>query len=243
MTFDSQPLQRAVLELDADVDKGGGKNTGVFEMVGDLEVQEGMTTNYTMLSGGGSALNAITTNAAQTVDDLTNAFPGDQGGPDIQINNRAGFALDLGGGRHTFEINFLGWEGAQRPVIDESTGTVIRTEDVQWGDGFGDPGEVSMSDATGADPLSQLHVLTRYLRVGEYDSREVDARLRWGEYSDGSYADNRFNGVYENFLHVTVRNAQFTRVSDSPVAFNGSIKLMEVKNWTEPLDALFKTNQ
>lgn len=205
-------LQRAVLELDADVDPNtSGDDTGIFEMVGNLEITESTTVNHTLASGQGAALNAV---LADNINRL-----GDVLGDSVDIDNRAGFYLDLGDGEHNFSINFNGWEGAT-----DSGGNAV-----QWGN-TGDPSEVTHGDATGADPLTQMHVLQQYLLKGTYDSRRASARLKVGEYSP--------NGMYDDYLHVTITEARMVRVADDPVAFDGSIKLSQVKKWNDLYDAI-----
>lgn len=210
----TDPLQRAVLELDANVDPGtDGKDTGVFEMVGNLEVQQGIETDYLLFSGQGSTLNAIMSGTADQI--------GDFFGSDPEETNRAGFHLDLGGGRHTIDLNFNGWEGAE-----DQHGVPL-----QWGD-TGNPDEVTPGDATGADPLTQMNVLNQYLRIGEFDSRYPHARLRFGEYDE--------NGMYDDYLHVAVRRNNVNRVAEDPISFDGSITLEETNNWTSAIDAIGK---
>lgn len=87
-------LNRAVLELDADVDGDGTVETGVFHMVGDLEVQMNVRTSF-LVGGAGSTINAVVA-----------GLLGDGN------RNRKGYALDLGAGRYQIEINFTGWEGS-----------------------------------------------------------------------------------------------------------------------------------
>lgn len=204
-------LQKATLELDADIDGDGTKETGIFEMVGNLEIQQGMEVGFILASGQGSALNAVTSGTVDGIADLINA--------DGEITNRAGFHLDLGGGRHTIELNFTGWEGA----IDGDG------NDLQWGN-TGDPSGVTVGDATGADPLTQMHVLMEYLRIGEFDSRYPHARLEFGEYAP--------TGLYDDYLHVVVRSVRENRTSESPITWDGSIILEETKNWTSVIDAV-----
>lgn len=213
-------LHRATLELDADVDPGAsGKETGMFEMVGDLEVSESMNTMFFIASGQGSTVNAVTSGTIDAISDLLNS--------DTEITNRAGFHLDLGGGQHQFELNFLGWEGA----------TDKDGNNVQWGD----PNRpIGVANATGEAPLTQMQCLMEYLRIGEFDSRYPHARLRFGEYSGGTDpAGNAYpSGLYDEYIHVAVKNINMTRVAGEEVSFNGSLSLEETKNWTAAIDAV-----
>jgi hypothetical protein len=224
---DGPPLQRAVLELEADVTDPKGRDLGVFELAGNLEIQHGAEIQYFMVSGGGDVLSSVVSNTADELADFSEDLP-----TDAEPTNRAGFYLDLGGGQHNIELNFLGWEGATRPVHDDQ-GNVVDRENLQWGV----PGDEDL-DATGADPHTQMQVLMEFLRIGEYDSRGVHGKLRYGEYSDGKYGPR--DGIFDDYINVTPTLVQTTRTAEQPVAFNGSIRLREVQNWTTVLDAIFK---
>lgn len=148
------PQEKFILEIEADVDKDGTKETGVFEMLGDVEVTEGIRTGYLIGGKGSQAFGVLS-----TIGDIVHG----QGSP-----KRKGIHLDLGGGQHMFQISFRGWEGAIDP-----DGNAL-----QWGDGSG-----SMpADATQSDPTTQVNCFMNYLRIGEIDSLRP-ARLTFGEYS------------------------------------------------------------
>lgn len=214
-------LQRVVLELDADVDpNSSGKETGMFEMVGNLSLTETTATDYIMASGQGSAINAVLSGNVDAVSDLLNS--------DQEIRNRAGFYLDLGGGEHTFEIQFQGWDGAT-----DSAGNAL-----QWGDPDRPVG--SPANATGEGPLTQMHCFNEYLRVGEFDSRYPHARLRVGEYSGGTAPDGSSypDGLYDDYLQVTVKNNSVTRDVEDKAQYTGGLMLAEAKNLSAPVDAI-----
>lgn len=193
-------LQHGVLELDADVDGDGNQETGVFEMVGDLEFGQDIIADH-ILSRELGNINSVLTGFSGSLK-----------------SKRTSFYVDLGDGVNRFNINFLGWEGVNAGH--------------QWGDGSSDP----VADATGSSPYHQAQCLAEYLRMGEYDSRDEDARLRIGEYSDGTYAEDGSDGVYDDYIHVTVKNYSLNRVADNPVAFDGSITLEETQDLTGPVD-------
>lgn len=99
------PLQRAKLEIDADVDGDGADESGVFEMVGNLSITPGLRTGY-LVGGRGSTILSIIANQAN-----------------LGESKRRQFFVEAGGGAHSIEINFRGWKGA----VDENGNAV------QWG--------------------------------------------------------------------------------------------------------------
>lgn len=199
-------LEHAVLELDADVNPNtSGKDLGVFEFKGDLEVNQRLNVDH-LLSHEYGNINSVVTST-----------------PGIVANEkRVSFFLDLGAGVHAHEINFLGWEGSG--------------DKYQFGDGTGN----EQADATGEGPYHQMQCFMQYLRTGEYDSRDEHARLRIGEYSDGRYSEDGVDGIYDDYLHVTVMNMSNNRQAEQPIAFNGSLLLIETQDLTGPVDVLFE---
>jgi hypothetical protein len=207
---------KAVLELDADVDNDNDTEKGVFWFAGDLEYGQTLQILPLLLSGQGSTLSAITSNSIDTVGDILDA---DTGKP----ITRAGYALEMGGGRHQFQINWTGWEGAQ-----DANGN-----DVQWGTKDG-----SYYDATGEGPVKQMSVLMEFLRYGEYDSRAADARLRWGEYSDGTYSRDGSDTPLDNYIQVFPRMTTLNRTAEDTVSYDGSLDMLEIHNWTGIIDQI-----
>ena len=199
MTFN-----RAVLELDADVDGDGSDETGVFTMVGNLEIQEVVDPQPILDNAAG--------NISSVIESILNA--GEAG--------RRGVFVDLGAGAHVFEINFIGWEGAE---IDGTS--------VQWGN-TGDSGILTEADATGADATTQMQVFHRYLLAGTFDSFSP-ARLYVGEYADGTYGSP---GIYSDHapLKVMIQTNRGVRTSENPKTFDGSIQLIEVLDLSGTLD-------
>ena len=109
-------LDKAILEIDADVDNDGSLETGVFVMSGNIEIQEEVRPSYAIEAFGAGA---ITT--AQTA---------------LQLDepSRRGLSLDIGAGQHTFEIDFTGWSGSsEHNDVSEQTLTSIGT-DGDWAD-------------------------------------------------------------------------------------------------------------
>jgi hypothetical protein len=200
-------LKHPVLELTCDVDQDGSMETGVFEFVGDVELTHRVDVNHMFGKNLGN-VNAITTGIAE---DVT--------GEAAIGANRVSYYLDLGAGSHAFEINFLGWEGAGS---DQT---------------FGDPDEpIGKANATGSNIEHQEACLQEYLRIGEYDSTNEHAKLRYGEYSDGTYAEDGADGVYDDYLHVTIQDDRLTRSAGSPRTFDGSILIEETNSVGDALD-------
>lgn len=126
-------------------------------------------------------------------------------------SSRAGVYLDLGGGQHIVEIEFSNWKGSP----------------VQWGN-TGDDTTLTQADATGADPITQIGVLMRYLTVGTFDSVQP-ATLEYGEFSD--------SGLY-NPLDVVIEGPQVRRSADDGAWLDGTLTCIEAVNVDEQaLDA------
>lgn len=121
-------------------------------------------------------------------------------------SSRAGLYLDLGGGQHVIEIEFSKWEGAPQ----------------QWGN-TGDDTELTQGDATGADPITQMGVLMRYLTVGTYDSVQP-ATLEYGEYSD--------SGLYSP-LDVVIEGPQVRRSAEDGSWIDGTLTCIETVDVNE----------
>lgn len=220
------PMERAVLELFADP-VGTGADWFKFEFVGNLEIQEGITPQFTLASGEGAALTPVVRSGQNL-----NPFNG------VASRKRRGFYLDLGAGMHVVEFNFNGWHGARRPILD-SNGNITGFEDVDWGDGSGS----LPTDASGADPMTQVHLFLQCLSTGEFDSRSADAQLRFGEYTGGSSnvdGEDYPDGEFADWLQVTFRDTQFSRVANDPLRYNGSVIMTEVLNYDDPIDAPLK---
>lgn len=217
-------LERGVLELNADVDQDGTREKGVFHMVGGLQVRHRVEPLPVLLSGRGSLANAVAGSAVNEAQALIT------GSPTVEMKKRAGFYLDLGGGRHVFELNFMGWEGAQ-----DASG-----DDLQWGTSD-TPGRVTnngrLISATGQPAIEQMALLMEFLRIGEYDSRAEHAKWRFGEYHDGTYGSVQ-GGEYEDYLHVHVEVGAGGMQAGETQKFDGSITLIEIEDFGRPIDAV-----
>lgn len=217
--------QRAKLTLEANVDPGtSGADTGTFEFLGDLVVENRIQPAF-VLGGTGSTFNAIFQSAldrsGDTLDILGSELP----------QKRAGVYLDPGGGRHVFQLEFRGWDGAT-----DQDGT-----DLTWGDTSRATG--TPANATGETATRQMQVLARYLKQGEFDSRGVNAILSWGEYSVGGLFEGELDSLGgEQGLHVAVEEATMTRREEGAV-FDGTLVLAEAVHYANPLDAIWRPDQ
>lgn len=186
----SGPLSdRAILRIEGDPDGDGTIETGEFHMVGDLEILPGMRTGY-IVDGQGSTVNSVITSVA-----------------DAGESKREGVFIDLGGGAHTVEISFRGWEGA----IDADGNYV------QWGDDPS-PGR-SQTSATGKDAITQIDVLMQYLLTTEIDSRSP-ATLEYGERSQ--------DGLYDP-IEVVIEGPTFSKRPENGNSFEGSMTLVSAR--------------
>jgi hypothetical protein len=113
---------------------------------------------------------------------------------------RQGFVVEFGSGQHFCQIDMAGWEGS----------------DDQWGTGDG-----TDTDATGADPRTQMSLLDRAFQVATIDSRPGNgATLEVAEYS----TDGRFDP-----LQVGPVDPTFTwDATESASLFDGSIRFVEI---------------
>jgi hypothetical protein len=182
-------------------------------MSGRVEVEQNLESRFVLATGQGSTVNAIVSQSAE--------FLKNQGSNPPAIDapqQRAGFFIDLGGGRHAHRINFIGWEGSTN----------------SWGDTSESAGTVA--NATGQGPTAQMQCLFQYLRIGQYDSRAENARLRFGEYTDGSLGGT--DGLYDDYLHVVFEGAVSTRSAENPRHFDGSLVLTEAESVSDPIDTL-----
>jgi hypothetical protein len=229
-------LQRGYLALNADADKDGTMEDGVFELVGNLEVNERMHVDH--LFG----------NELGNINSVTTSLPGWVGTEAANKLNssRVGFFLDLGAGRHIFEINAVGWESPSEPYFwGDPTETSV-------GNGGGQPSNAGAEiDADGnitaagnTNSMQQMAVLMQYLQYGEYDSRQQAGKLYFGEYypdksdrpdwMDDSLPDTPF----EDFKHVTVQRASINRNAENPKSFDISVFVQETEDMTGPIDVV-----
>lgn len=98
-------LDKAVLELTADVDDDGTEETGVFKMVGDVNYSQEVQKDY------------VFENTASGLVTLAANLTG------FEAEARKGFYLDVGAGQHVIEFEFRGWEGSNSQQWGDGTGT------------------------------------------------------------------------------------------------------------------------
>lgn len=198
------PLDSATLTISADVDGDGTPEEGTFVFRGDLSTTWGTRTGY-LVGGRGSNVNSIISRLA-----------GDG------QSKRKGYYVDLGSGEHIIELSFTGWAGAR--AADDTP--------LQWGN-TGNPDTLTVADATGADPITQLQVLDHYIQVGIIDSNNP-ARLEIGEYSPGGLFDDALG---KDHLDVVLEQPRFERNSKDPSTFDGKMTCIEAASLSEPADA------
>ncbi|WP_049986823.1 hypothetical protein [Halobellus rufus] len=127
------------------------------------------------------------------------------------------FFLDAGAGAMALEIQFRGWEGSK-----DSNGAPL-----EWGD-TGDPDQLTATDATGADPVSQICCLVEYLRTGTVDSRNP-ATFEWGEWAT--------DGLYEP-IDVVLEGPEMTRAAEDGSWFDGTLTLIDAADVRAAYDAV-----
>ena len=196
-------LNKIVLEISADVDEDGSEEDGVFMMQSNASWSEQVEIGY-ILGGAGSQVNAVFQN-------LT-------GGSEL----RKGVFVDIGGGSHIMEIQFTGWTGA----VDEDG------NNLQWGN-TGNDSTLTVSDATGAEPLEQIAVLNRYLLKSLHGSFKP-ATLYAGEYADGTYGDN---GIFDP-MKVAIQSPRQTHQAGDYSTYDGSMTCVETIDLSGSLDGL-----
>lgn len=189
----------ATLTLTGDPDGDGTDETGTFVLAGDLEVTPSIRTGY-IAGGQQSQINSI---VANLVDD-----------GETQNNQ---FFVDAGAGAHSVQIQFIGWSGARK-----ADGTPL-----QWGDS-GTPDQLTATDATGSDPISQICVLMQYLLTGTIDSRNP-ATLEWGEWAE--------DGLYDP-LDVVLEGPELTKAAEDGSSFTGTLTLIAAADIRQAYDAV-----
>lgn len=124
----------------------------------------------------------------------------------------AGYTIDAGAGEDLLTLSFEGGPG--RDDLDS-----------QWGDGSGGTGQANATrwDATDADAITKAQILKWWARTSRTDSRNA-ARLYWGEWSDGTYADQA--GIFDEPIDVVVRSVALTKSRDDPAVFEGTVEVI-----------------
>jgi len=178
-------LDFARLKMDAEFD--GTTVDGVFEMAGNIRVTERMQMDYQFASAG----TQINSTVQSVVGDL---------------HLRRGIFMDLGGGRHVWELDFLDWPNA----VDQEG------NELQWGDGSGSMPQ----DATGKEPLAKMQTFHNYLRRGKISSTDP-ATLEIGEYAPG--------GDIKESADVVIRQPSFSHAAEDYQTHDGSMVLIEAE--------------
>ena len=187
---------RFVLELDA------FDRTAAFEFRGDFAPTRELTHEY-LVGGRGDVLSTLYQQASDL--DPTDILP------DTEIPRRAGFFLDAGGGRSTFQY---------------TANVGVGDEDLQWGDGSSADGEANQYDATGdVNPAAKRDVLFRWLAEARMDSGG-QALLYTGEWSDGTYADTP--GVFGEPKPVALNEMSAEKPKDDPAVVPYTFEFEEV---------------
>lgn len=205
-------LDRAILQIDADVDDDGTDETGEFHFLGNAVVNEEVQEDY-LIGGTGSNVNAV-------IDAVLDAAGVTQFGDGWN----KGFFFNLGGGSHIFTIQFDSWEGAV-----DSNGTAL-----PWGDTEESQGTIE--NGTGQDPLFQMQVFQNYIRRASADSI-APATLHIGEYTDGTPSAASGAGVFSNPLDVAIPGTNGIHAAEDYKSFSGTITCVEIFKLTNPLDA------
>jgi hypothetical protein len=200
MTLSNDQRKVTITVQNADPDGSGNRRDHVFEMIAGGE--EGLTIAPQLRTG----TKAPGGETSQLLNTLFSEITGNN-------NLNQYVALDLGTGQMTWTLSFQGWEGA----------TDLQGSPLQWGD-TGNTGAVTKTDATGADPLTQMSVFFYVLyntrvdslpeQVGGTVASAGPAKLQFGQYHP--------NGVYDPLDVVFEDPGSDFRGAD-PSVFSGSI--------------------
>lgn len=187
--------------------------TGTFELRIGLEETTELDKSYLMAGRG------------QTINQVLNFDVSDFSVADDGIDDRrAGYWIDGGGGKETRTLTF-------------KTGM----ENVQWGDGSGGtgPSNVTETDASGADvnPVSRKQVFEEWVRRTRTDSLGAQARLHWGEFTDGSFGSP---GVYGAPVPVAIvsHNLESPDIDTETGSITGSVELARIATFPGLIDDL-----
>lgn len=206
-------LDRAIVEMSADVDGDGNTENGRFHMVGNVTVSEQVEPDY-WFGGRGSTINSV----------INRTLLDKAGG-------RQQFYLDLGAGSHIHEIEFMGWEGAK-----DSDGN-----DVLWGDPNAQKGTVA--NATSQDALVQMQTFNKYLKNGIVDSFSPAYLHvgEWtdGIYNNGDpiEACNGEEGLFGKPLKIVLMGPRMVKASEEFKTFNGSYQAVETLEIDQFIDS------
>ena len=189
----------AELRVSGDPDGDGVEETGVFKMGGNLQIEPFIRTGF-VVGGSQSQVNSVVANLID---------PGE--------SQNQQFFLDAGAGAFGVTVEFRGWEGAR-----DAAGNPL-----QWGD-TGDPNQLTATDGTASDPVSQICVFLQYLLTGTADSREP-ATFEWGEWAT--------DGLYEP-IDVVLEGPEMTRAAEDGSWFDGTLTLIAAADVRKAYDAV-----
>jgi len=187
----------------------GASGTATFELNIGLEYQSDLTKSYLMGSRG------------QYIREIVNQTPATGS---FDEGRRTGFWLDGGAGD---------WQ----PQLSFETGI----ESVQWGDGSGGdgPGNVTKTDASGADvkAISRLQILQYWIAKSKSDS-SGGTRIHYGEWTDGSIANVDSTGIsagaFGDPIPVAITDTSFSTPDANQgdtVSMEGTISMSHVDLW------------
>lgn len=180
--------------------------TGVFEFR-EHDPDRELTHDY-LVGGEGQIIGELYSQASDI--DPTDILP------DADLDRRAGYHLDAGAGVNQFNY-----------TAEVGTGD----EDLRWGDGSGDAGEVTAYDAAGdVPPTAKRDILYRWLSEARTDSGG-QLLLYTGEWSDGTYAAEA--GVFGEPVPVALLSVR----TESPVDEPSTVRyIFEFEKTTEVPD-------
>ena len=196
---------RVVIEIEA------FDRIGAFAFRGDLSPNRTLNKDY-LVGGRGQVVSELYNQASDIVpSDILS---------DEDIDRRAGFFLDAGGGRNQFQLS---------AEVGAGDG------DLPWGDGSSAEGVVSEYDAAGeVAPLAKRDVLFRWLSQARSDSGG-QVKLYTGEWTDGTYADTA--GVYGEPISVALLEARSERDADDSAVVTYTMEFEQVALVPDAVDA------
>ena len=196
---------KAVLEVSA------FNRTGAFALRGDYTPTRELTKSF-LVGGRGQVLSTLYQQSSEL--DPTGILP------ETDIDRRAGFFLDAGGGRDAFTL---------------TAAVGVGDDDLRWGDGSSAADETNEYDAAGeTSPVAKRDVLFQWLKEGRSDSGG-QLKLHIGEWTDGSYSSNA--GVYGEPIPVALLNVRAERQPDDASVVTYTFEFERVAVVPDAVDA------
>ncbi|MFC7044304.1 hypothetical protein ACFQH6_20695 [Halobacteriaceae archaeon GCM10025711] len=135
--------------------------------------------------------------------------------------------LDLGRNQHIFELDFQGWQGSQ----------------YQWGD-TGDDTELTATDATGEDPITQMQIFLHVLNNVQVDSLPEQTATFPGVGSDGpallEFGQHTTDGVLDP-VNVVFEDPGTAFSGSNPSSFDGTVTCIEAADLGQAWDTTENT--